>query len=156
MAWTEVPIHCQLQENPEIVKIPEEREITEKETKIQKGTTPGHTSEGQGVAQSANKTRKRYNGEKEKGLHAPDRVPFIADKSTEGLSRRSVTEHETRQVQDQRIAVRTVPEMSHTDPSSQTMVAGGSNRSPGVVMGELQDTNPRWVILGSAGKFRWD
>ena len=37
MAWTEVPIHCQLQDNPEVVKRLEEREIVEKETKIQKG-----------------------------------------------------------------------------------------------------------------------
>ena len=69
-----MPIHCQLQENPTVAKKLEEREIAEKETKIQKGTTPGHTFEEQGVSQSANKMRKRYNGDKEKGLMLS--IPF--------------------------------------------------------------------------------
>ena len=66
-------------------------------TKAQKGTTPGHTSGGQGVHQGANKSRETYQGTKEKVLHAPKTVPLTSMQSENGVSRRFVADHETRQ-----------------------------------------------------------
>lgn len=112
----------------------------------QKGETPEHTAREQGASCGANKSMEKGEfGQKEKGLHALETIPQT---TSEGLSlepSRGLLDHETQQVQDQRIAVRTELEMGLTDPPSRVVPAASSNTNPGVVAGELSTESPQGV-----------